>query len=476
MSHPFFGKPKAAPTAPAKAIASKPDKPALVHPNEQVDATMVDVSGLSAEQACDKLVEAAATSGASDLFISAGEDFYAAQTRHLGIVRPLAMLTKEQGRKVVAYMLSNSGMQIDERRRPQDGRWIYQGEGSDDDDAPTSVDLRINLIPTMYGEDVAVRLLTRGRALYKVENLGMTREQQQHFNQMINSPSGLILVTGPTGSGKTATLYSALLALNTGDKKINTIEDPIEYAVMGLHQSGVNSAIDLGFAELLRSVLRQSPDVIMIGEIRDAETARTAVHAANSGVVVLATLHAASAAGAIQSMRAYGVKSHFLGTSLRGVVSQRLVRTLDPASRVEIDLADAAPHTFDEIKDLLKPGEGTKLYMPGPGGMGGYSDRTGIYEVLPISRRIRELIANDRPTSEIRHAAADEDVLSFRQAALLKVAQGATTTEEVFRVIPTEQMEAEEEELSVRRCPRSPAGPRAWSGCTTRTSERGGAD
>ena len=299
----------------------------------------------------------------------------------------------------------------------------------------------------MYGEDVAIRLLTRGRALYKVENLGMTRDQQQHFNGMIQSPSGLILVTGPTGSGKTASLYSALLALNDGTKKINTIEDPIEYAVMGLHQSQVNATIDLGFAELLRSILRQSPDVIMIGEIRDAETARTAVHAANSGVVVLATLHSASAAGAIQSMRAYGVKSHFLGTSLRGVVSQRLVRTLDPATRVEIDLADTAPHTFDEIKPLLKPGEGTKLYMPGAGGMGGYADRTGVYEVLPITRKIRELIANDRPTSEIRRQAREEDVLTFRQAALLKVAQGVTTTEEVFRVVPTEQMEAEEEEF-----------------------------
>src|SRR5262249_39455485 len=157
----------------------------------------------------------------------------------------------------------------------------------------------------------------------------------------------LILITGPTGSGKTATLYASLIALNDGKRKINTIEDPIEYAIDGLRQSQVNPQIDLSFGELLRSVLRQCPDVIMIGEIRDEETAKTAVRAANSGMLVLATLHAPSASGAIQSMRSLGSNPHFLSTSLRGVVAQRLVRTLCPHCRISFDISDA-PHTFDD--------------------------------------------------------------------------------------------------------------------------------
>ena len=448
LTNPFARSGKSIDKSIDKSVDELPEKHVPTPIGPPADGDLIDVSGQPPEEASRHLIEHAVALGASDLFLASNEDNVSVQVRHLGIVHPISVMTREQGRRVIAYMLTNSGMAIDERRRPQDGRWIYQGKTPGGDPDPNNtVDLRINLIPTMYGEDVAMRLLTRGREIYHVEKLGMIKDQQQHFGQMIHSPSGLILVTGPTGSGKTATLYSALIALNDGERKINTIEDPIEYSVEGLRQSQVNSQIDLNFADLLRSVLRQSPDVIMIGEIRDAETARTAVHAANSGVLVLATLHSPSTAGAIQSMRAYGVKPHFLATSLRGILSQRLVRTLDPATRVEFDLVDA-PHTFDEIKPFLKPGEGTKLYMPGKGRSGGYSGRTGVFEVLPVTRALRELIASDAPTSRIREEAAEQKILSFRQAALLKVAQGQTTTEEVFRVIPTEQMEEEEEELT----------------------------
>jgi type II secretory ATPase GspE/PulE/Tfp pilus assembly ATPase PilB-like protein len=263
---------------------------------------------------------------------------------------------------------------------------------------------------------------------------------------MISSPSGLILITGPTGSGKTATLYASLLKLNDGKRKINTIEDPIEYAIPGLRQSQVNNAIDLGFGELLRSVLRQSPDAIMIGEIRDTETAQTAVHAANSGVLVFATLHAPTAAGAVQSMRSLGVHPHFLATSLLGVASQRLVRTLDPATRVAFDLSDS-PGTFDEVKPWLAPGEGKTLYAPGPAEsnqMTGYNGRTGVFEVMQITREIRQLIGDNRSAKEIRDQAVTQGMLPFRLSALLKVARGDTSTEEVFRVIPSEQLLEEE--------------------------------
>src|SRR5690606_35766767 len=179
----------------------------------------------------------------------------------------------------------------------------------------------------------------------------------------LGAPSGLVLITGPTGSGKTTTLYASLRHLNDGTRKINTIEDPIEDAVEGLRQSQVNPAIDLGFVELLRSVLRQSPDVIMIGEIRDPETAGIAVRAANSGMLVMATVHAATAPHAVQSLRSFGTHPHFLSTSLLGVVSQRLVRTICPRCVLSYDISDA-PHTFEDVRHMLQNDEGRKLMAP----------------------------------------------------------------------------------------------------------------
>jgi type II secretory ATPase GspE/PulE/Tfp pilus assembly ATPase PilB-like protein len=268
----------------------------------------------------------------------------------------------------------------------------------------------------------------------------MTRDQLSDFGAMIESPGGLIVLTGPTGSGKTATLYASLMRLNNGRRKINTIEDPIEYAVDGLRQSQVNPATNLGFAELLRGALRQSPDVVMIGEIRDEETAKTAVHAANSGILVFATVHAPAASNAVQSLRSLGVHNHFLGASLRGVISQRLLRTLCPSCRTTFDLTDA-PHTFDAIRPMLGNDEGRSLYAargcPACTATG-YAGRTGVFEVMPVSRAIRDLISDGAPTRDIRDTAVREGMLEFRQAALLKVARGETSTEEMFRVIPTE--------------------------------------
>jgi type II secretory ATPase GspE/PulE/Tfp pilus assembly ATPase PilB-like protein len=256
----------------------------------------------------------------------------------------------------------------------------------------------------------------------------------------------LILITGPTGSGKTATLYSSLITLNDGKRKINTIEDPVEHAIDGLRQSQVNPAINLTFAELLRSILRQGPDVIMIGEIRDEETANTAVRAANSGIVVFATLHAASAVGAVQSMRGLETNPRFLATALRGVVAQRLVRTLCPKCRVGFDLSDS-PETFEDLKQYLRPTEGKTLYAAKgceACGQTGYGGQTGIFEVLPIDRALRHLIGENASAREIRDQALAQSMLEFRRSAMLKVARGETSTEEVFRVIPGEDILSED--------------------------------
>jgi type II secretory ATPase GspE/PulE/Tfp pilus assembly ATPase PilB-like protein len=401
---------------------------------------LVDVTQMTPEKAAVALIGRAVSMSASDLFLSTNEQHIAANVRYLGIVRPLSILPLDLGRRLMSHMKAMSGMDLTEKRRPADGRWIFKAEGEDEDEVTT--DLRINIIPTIYGEDFALRILSRNTRLFSLENLGMLPHQLQQYQAMVASPSGLILITGPTGSGKTATLYSSLIRLNDGSKKINTIEDPVEYTISGMRQSQVNPAIDLGFAELLRAVLRQSPDVIMIGEIRDEETAKTAVHAANSGIVVFATLHAPTAAGAIQSMRSLGVHSHFLATSLRGVVSQRLVRTFDPATRVKTDLGDDS-EMFADVAKWLGPNEGKVFYGPGPtpsNQMTGYSGRAGVFEVLPVTKTIRNLIAEGKPTRDIRTRAVEEGVMEFRQSALLKVARGDTSPEEVFRVIPSEHL------------------------------------
>ena len=241
--------------------------------------------------------------------------------RHFGIINPIATVPRELGRKFVSHVKAMAGMDLAEKCRPQDGRWLFQSEPG------RVIDLRVNVIPTMHGEDVALRILTSNAKLYKIDELGLAKDQLGELLGMLSSPGGLILFTGPTGSGKTATMYASLAHLNDGRRKINTIEDPIEHSIEGIRQSQINPQIDLGFSILLRHVLRQSPDVVMLGEIRDPETAETAVRAANSGHLVLATIHAPIAAGAVQSMKGLGVHPHFLATSLLGILSQRLVRT-----------------------------------------------------------------------------------------------------------------------------------------------------
>jgi general secretion pathway protein E len=397
---------------------------------------LLDVAKLPVEQAVSKLISYALMLPASDIFLSEDVSNMTVSVRHLGIIQPVTVVPRELGRKFVAHVKAMAGMDLAEKRRPQDGRWLFRSEPDH------VIDLRVNMIPTLHGEDIALRILSHNAALYKIEELGLTRDQLAELTTMLSSPGGLILFTGPTGSGKTATMYASLVQLNDGRRRINTIEDPVEYALEGIRQSQINPQIDLGFSTLLRNVLRQSPDVVMVGEIRDFETAETAVRAANSGHLVLATIHAPIAVGAVQSMRGLGVHPHFLATSLLGILSQRLVRTLCPQCKIDFDLS-MAPGTFDEVRPWLGPEEGKKLYAAKGCSAcqnQGYGSRTGVFEVVRINRKLRDMISDGRPTGDIREAALSEKMLNFRQSALLKVAQGVTSTEEVFRVIPSEHL------------------------------------
>ena len=237
-------------------------------PDHSNHSNMIDVEKLSVENAVHSLISHAAKMSASDLFLTTNEQHVAVLVRLMGMIMPISIVSSEQGRRLLSHIKAMAGMDLAERRRPHDGRWIFTS-----DDTGEAVDLRINTIPTHYGEDYSIRLLPHNSQLFDIDHLGLQKNQRQHLHGMIESPGGLILLTGPTGSGKTATLYACLNKLNDGRRKINTIEDPIEFTTARPAPSRqINPQIGLGFSELLRSVMRQSPDIIMLGEIRDVET------------------------------------------------------------------------------------------------------------------------------------------------------------------------------------------------------------
>ena len=403
--------------------------------NTQHQLRLLDLGIVAPEKGFERLIERAMEVRASDLFLVTNEQHIAVQVRLRGQVEKLAILSAEQGKRYISYVRHMAGMDVSDHRRPHDGRWIFEYE------AARVVDMRINVIPTLHGEDMAIRLLDRNTDLLSLDRIGMTARQLDTYRPLLDQPGGMVLFTGPTGSGKTVTLYASLTQLNDGRRKIHTIEDPIEYTVDGLRQSQVNGAIDLGPNEIMRGVLRQSPDVVMVGEIRDEQIARTAAWAATSGVLVLSTIHAPSAAGAVQALRGFGIPSHFVATSLRAAVSQRLVRTLCPACQ-ELDEdghGEQARRMLDEIRSFLPHANNAARYRArgceqchGTG----YAGSTAVCEIMPVTDAIRDLILEGQPPREIHNRAITEGMLPLRQAALLKVAQGRTTMEEVRRVVP----------------------------------------
>ncbi len=398
---------------------------------EQFDPAKL--ADMQAEPAVDALLRHASTMEASDLYVLSDETCGNICIRRLGKIEPIAFVSSEFSRQLIAHVKAMSGMDVADRRRPGEGRWLHARAGR-------RLDIRISCIGTLFGEDLTMRLWDRDGGLRRLDCLGMFPKDLETLKSLLSRPSGLLLVTGPTGTGKTTTLYACLTHLNNGERKINTLEDPIEYAIDGLRQSQVNPKIDVDFPQLLRHVLRQAPDVIMVGEIRDEETAVASVRAANSGHLVLSTLHAPVSSAAAQSMLALGAPPYFLSSCLLGIVAQRLVRTLCLDCRQRFDL-DESPATFDEIQDLLEPGEGRAIYGPGSCEAcqrTGYAGRTGLFEILTLNRDIRRLIADHSTAEQIGEAAIKNGMIPFRRGALLKVAQGMTSTEEVLRTVPAE--------------------------------------
>lgn len=318
-----------------------------------------------------------------------------------------------------------AGLNIAERRIPQDGRFRIRVMGKD-------VDLRISILPTQHGEKVVIRILDKGALAGTVDSLGMDEDTTAKFRKAIDAPHGMILVTGPTGSGKTTTLYSVLQELNSPNYNIVTVEDPIEYELMGVNQVQARADIGLDFASALRSILRQDPDIVMVGEIRDNETADIAVKAALTGHQVLSTLHTNDAAGAIARLDDMGIEPFLISSSVIMTCAQRLIRRICLNCREEFV---PEPEMFERLG--MEPAEGAIFYH----GVGcdrckgrGYSGRAAIIEALPVSESIRRLIIKRASAAVIKNQAISEGMKTLRMVGIDKALEGITTLEEVWRV------------------------------------------
>lgn len=328
-----------------------------------------------------------------------------------------------------------SNLDIAEKRLPQDGRIRLLLGGRD-------IDIRVSIIPTAHGERAVLRLLDRRQGLIGLWEVGLNKEDEKRFEEHLRRPDGIILVTGPTGSGKTTTLYAGLNRIHTEEKNIITVEDPIEYQLKGIGQMQVNPKIGLTFANGLRSILRQDPDVIMVGEIRDLETAEIAIQASLTGHLVLSTLHTNDAPGAPVRLIDMGIEPFLVASSLSIVVAQRLVRTICPYCKYPYTPSDAEKAIF--IKDSVLKGDNFVLYR----GKGcerckgkGYLGRTGIFELLDIDNDIRQMITERVDSQRLKNYAISKGMKTLREDGLEKVLRGITTLEEVLRVTQKDGVE-----------------------------------
>jgi general secretion pathway protein E len=358
---------------------------------------------------------------ASDVHIEPYENRLGVRFRVDGVMKEVLQTRRALAPLVVSRVKVMSKLDIAEKRLPQDGRISLRIAGR-------AVDVRVSTMPSGHGERVVLRLLDKQAGRLELGALGMDAETQKTVDRLIHKPHGIILVTGPTGSGKTTTLYAALARINDNSRNIMTVEDPIEYFIDGIGQSQVNTKVDMTFARGLRAILRQDPDVVMVGEIRDLETAEIAVQASLTGHLVLSTLHTNTAAGAVTRLRDMGVEPFLLSSSLLGVLAQRLVRVLDNDTKV--------PYTAREYEcQILEvdPANAPILYHPGEGANGGFTGRTGIYELISVDDEMREMIHTGVSEQELdRHARKTSP--SIRADGRRLVLAGITTLEEVLRV------------------------------------------
>ncbi len=381
-----------------------------------------------AVQLVNKLLINAVESRAGDIHIEPYEKRLRVRFRIDGMLREVMEPPLPLHKAMVARIKVMSNMKVQESRKPQDARMKLKVKGK-------PIDLRISTVPTMYGEKVAIRILDQSRVSFDFAELGMEKEQYKEFMKAVKNPYGIVLVTGPTGSGKTTTLYAAVNAINSEDVNITTAEDPVEFSLHGINQLQVNEGIGLTFASALRAYLRQDPNVIMVGEIRDKETAEIAIRAALTGHLVLSTVHTNSAAATVTRLVNMGVENFLLASTVNLVESQRLIRKLCDNCKVPY-----TPTKDELFRAHINPDDldGHKIYKARQGGCDkcggtGYYGMVGIFEVLPVTPIIRKMILDNASTDDIQEQAIKEGMVSLRMSAINKLKEGITDIVEVIR-------------------------------------------
>ncbi len=400
--------------------------------NDEDTASMVTKIGAGGDDApivrfINKIILDAVNMGASDLHFEPYERTYRVRFRHDGVLYEHASPPVNIANRFSARIKVMSRLDISEKRVPQDGRFRMRLS------ANKAIDFRVSTCPTLFGEKVVLRVLDPTNVKLGIETLGYEPFQRDLFLSAISKPHGMVLVTGPTGSGKTVSLYTALNILNTSRKNISTCEDPVEINLQGINQVNVNVKAGLSFAGALRSFLRQDPDVIMVGEIRDIETAEIAVKAAQTGHLVLSTLHTNSASDSVVRLINMGIPAYNIATSILLIIAQRLARTLCSHCKVKVDVPEAILLKFGFKKEDIPT---LKLY--GPNGCEkckeGYRGRTGIFEVLPVTNSISTIIMNGGNPMEVYKQAVAEGMWDLRRAGIEKVRAGVTSIEELSRI------------------------------------------
>jgi general secretion pathway protein E len=398
--------------------------------DESVDSLRDLASGAPVVRAVDDLVEKAVEMRASDIHIEPMRSGISVRVRVDGLLRPLPFSSQIVPQALISRIKILAGLNIAERRLPQDGAARMRV-------ARLGVDIRVATMPTHHGEAAVIRLLPRDRGLLEIGKLGLATADEKKLRRALDLPHGMVVVTGPTGSGKTTTLATMLSALNTPFRKILTIEDPIEYEIPGINQSQVKPAIGLTFATAMRSFVRLDPDVIMVGEVRDAETANIAIQAALTGHLVLTTLHTETALAAVPRLIDLGVEAFLLKSTLRSVFAQRLVRLLCDRCKVQRQLC-ASDMTADPRFELLGLVSGDVIFEPKGcercGGVG-YRGRVGVFEALEITNELRDLIGHGAESDKLDEVAARAGMAPMVSDAMAKCRAGATSISEVLRVV-----------------------------------------
>ena len=373
------------------------------------------------------VIQRAVEQRASDIHVEPFENRLKVRYRVDGVLHEVESPPAASTAAVISRIKIMAKLNIAERRLPQDGRIMIRVQGKE-------LDLRVSSVPTSYGESVVMRILDREAIVFDFHSLGFTDQFLQKFVNVLELPHGIMLVTGPTGSGKTTTLYTALAKLNTPNVKIITVEDPVEYQIEGINQIQAKPQIGLDFSHALRSIVRQDPDIIMIGEMRDLETARIAIQSALTGHLVLSTLHTNNAAGGITRMLDMGVEDYLLTSTVNGILAQRLVRKLD---RTSAEAFEALPEIVKEFNlEKFTDDRPIKLYKPGStvANPTGYFGRTTIMEFLVMSDPIRRQIMQHAGMGDIEQQSRSEGMRTMYEDGLVKAMQGQTTLEEVLRV------------------------------------------